>query len=171
MVHNAKHHHDNDARRVRCMVFTASDSRTVDTDAGGGYIVKTLTDLGHSVVSRQIVADDAAAIRSLVLDAVDGGEIDVLILTGGTGLAPRDVTPEAVLPLFSKRLPGFGEVFRQLSFQQVGPESMLSRADAGVIARTLVFILPGSPHGCRLAMDQLISPILGHAVGLLHPRT
>ena len=149
------------------MVFTISDSRTFETDEGGGYLVKALAEQGHSVISRQIVADEVAAIRALVLDAVEGGDVDVLVLTGGTGLSPRDVTPDAVVPLFTKRLPGFGEIFRQISYQDMGAAAMLSRADAGVITRTLVFILPGSPQGVRLAMDKLIGPIMTHAIGLL----
>ena len=174
MFHNDKqlHHlHDDDVKQVRCMVFTASDSRTVETDEGGAYLVKVLGELGHSVLARRVVADDAGAIRALVLDAVESGDIDVLIVNGGTGIAPRDVTPEAVIPLFTKHLPGFGELFRQLFFAQHGAEAVLSRADAGVVTRTLVFMLPGSPQACRLAMDQLIRPILGHAVGLLHPKS
>jgi molybdenum cofactor biosynthesis protein B len=152
---------------VRCMVFTTSDSRTLQSDAGGGYLADALVSQGHRVVARRIVADEVAAIRALVLDAVESGTIDVLLITGGTGVAPRDVTPDAVVPLFTKRLQGFGEVFRQLSFAAIGPEAILSRADAGVITRTLVFIVPGSPDACQLAMDRLIGPILRHAIGLL----
>ena len=162
------HAHERAApKTIRCTVFTISDSRTIETDAGGGYLAQALAEQGYSVMARRIVADEVAAIRALVLDAVEGGEIDVLLMTGGTGVAPRDVTPDAVVPLFSKRLPGFGEVFRQISYDKMGPEAILSRADAGVITRTLVFIVPGSPHACRLAMDELITPILGHAIHLL----
>ena len=161
-------HHAADPTTVRCMVFTISDSRTLETDSGGGYLARSLAEQGHSVVARRVVADEVAAIRALVLDAVESGDIDVLLLTGGTGVAPRDVTPDAVVPLFTKRLPGFGEVFRQISYADSGPEAILSRADAGVITRTLLFILPGSPKACRLAMDKLISPILRQAIGLLH---
>ncbi len=162
------HHQERAApQTIRCTVFTISDSRTIETDAGGGYLAQVLAEQGYSVMARRIVADEVAAIRALVLDAVEGGEIDVLLMTGGTGVAPRDVTPDAVVPLFSKRLPGFGEVFRQISYAKMGPEAILSRADAGVITRTLVFILPGSPHACRLAMDELIAPILSHAIHLL----
>lgn len=149
------------------MVLTMSDTRTIETDEGGRYVVDSLTQLGHSVVSRGIVHDEIAAIRSHVLDAVESGNVDVLILTGGTGVSVRDVTPDAVVPLFTKRLPGFGEIFRQVSYADVGPTAILSRADAGVITRTLVFILPGSPQGVRLAMDKLIAPILPHVLGLL----
>jgi molybdopterin adenylyltransferase len=160
-------HHAHDAKDLRCMVLTISDSRTFETDRGGGYLVDALTTLGHTVVSRQLVADEVAAIRSLVLNAVESGECDVLICTGGTGVSVRDVTPDAVVPLFTKRLPGFGEIFRQVSYEDMGPTAILSRADAGVITRTLVFILPGSPQAVRLAMDKLMAPILPHALGLL----
>jgi molybdenum cofactor biosynthesis protein B len=155
------------ARPVRCMVFKVSDSRTMETDEGGAYAVQALAEQGHSVVSRQIVADEVPAIRAQVLDAVESGTIDVLVLTGGTSLGPRDVTPDAVVPLFSKRMPGFGEILRQISFNEMGPSSLLSRADAGVITRTLVFILPGSPSSVRLAMNRLIGPILGPALALI----
>lgn len=155
------------SRPVRCMVFKVSDSRTFETDEGGAYAVQALAEQGHSVVSRQIIADEVPAIRAQVLDAVESGDIDVLVLTGGTSLGIRDVTPDAVVPLFSKAMPGFGEILRHISYLEMGPSSLLSRADAGVITRTLVFILPGSPKGVQLAMDRLIGPILGPALALI----
>ncbi len=151
----------------RCVVLTCSDSRTLRTDAGGAYLVEALAQHGHAVMLRRIVADEVEPIRALVLDAVESGETDVLVLTGGTGIAVRDVTPDAVAPLFAKRLPGFGEALRQLTFAEMGPEALLSRACAGVIARTLVFLVPGSPLACRLAMDRLILPLLPRARALL----
>ena len=165
--HASHHHTASDPQTVRCHVLTVSDSRTLETDEGGAYLARALVEQGHQVTQRQIVADEVAAIRAVVLDVVEGGETDVLLLTGGTGVAPRDVTPDAVLPLFNKQMPGFGEVFRQISYADMGPEAILSRADAGVITRTLVFMVPGSPQACRLAMDKLIAPILRHAIGLL----
>ena len=161
------HHHKHDAKDVHCMVVTISDSRTFETDEGGRYLVEALTQAGHRVSSRQIVADEVAAIRSLVLDAVESGTVDMLVLTGGTGVSVRDVTPDAVVPLLTKRLPGFGEIFRQVSYAEMGPSAILSRADAGVITRTLVYILPGAPEGVRLAMEKLILPTLPNAIGLL----
>ena len=152
---------------IRCMVFTSSDSQTLQSDVGGGYLAATLSRMGHQVLARRIVADEVAAIRALVLDAVECGSIDVLLITGGTSVAPRDVTPDAVTPLFTKRLSGFGETFRQLFFQQIGPLAILSRAEAGIITRTLVFLVPGSPDACRLAMDALIGPTLGPTIALM----
>lgn len=165
--HASHHHIETEPKTVRCHVLTVSDSRTLETDEGGAYLARALVEQGHKVTQRQIVADEVAAIRAVVLDVVEGGETDMLLLTGGTGVAPRDVTPDAVLPLFNKQMPGFGEVFRQISYADMGPEAILSRADAGVITRTLVFMVPGSPQACRLAMDKLIAPILRHAIGLL----
>lgn len=163
-------HHATDTSAVRCIIYTVSDTRTLTTDEGGPVIAQVLEDFGHTIVDRQIIPDELETIRGTVLTTVENGIVDVVIVTGGTGLGPRDVTPEALLPLFSRMLPGFGETFRHLSFEQVGSKALLSRADAGVIARTLVFMLPGSPRACRLAMEKLITPILGHAVGLLRTR-
>jgi molybdenum cofactor biosynthesis protein B len=150
-----------------CMVVTTSDSRTFENDSGGAYAVTALQAQGHSVAARHIVADEVAAIRALVLDAVESGAVDVLVLTGGTSLGPRDVTPDAVVPLFTKQLPGFGEALRRLAFAEIGPSAILTRANAGVITRTLVFILPGPPQSVRLAMDNLVLPVLGEACALL----
>jgi molybdenum cofactor biosynthesis protein B len=155
---------------ARCVVLTCSDSRTLKTDAGGTYLAEALAAHGHQVLLRRIVADEVAPIRALVLDAVESGETDVLILAGGTGMAPRDVTPDAVEPLFTKHLPGYGEMLRQLTYAEFGPEALLSRATAGVIARTVVFLVPGAPRACQLAMDRLILPMLVPASRLLKVR-
>ena len=156
---------------ARCMVLTCSDSRTLQTDRSGAYLAEVLGAAGHRLMDRQVVADDIAAIRARVLEAVESEAVDVLVISGGTGVAPSDVTPDAVVPLFSKRLPGFGESFRQLAVAALGPEAWLSRADAGIIARTLVFIVPGAPPACQLAMDRLILPILPHATSRLRRPT
>lgn len=149
---------------LRCTIFKVSGSRTLETDDGGAYLAEALTRLGHEVVSRQIVADDAAAIRALALDAIETGAVDCLLLTGGTGLSRNDVTHEAVGSLFGKRLPGFGEMLRHLCFEAIGPLALLTRADAGAIGRTLVLVLPGAPLCVELAMDRLIGPILPKAI-------
>lgn len=146
-----------------CMVLTTSDSRTLENDSGGAYATRALQACGHKVVARHIVADEVAAIRAMVLDAVESGSVDVLVITGGTSLGPRDVTPDAVVPLFTKHLPGFGEALRSLAFSSIGPAAMLTRAAAGVITRTLVFILPGPPASVTLAMDQLVVPVIDEA--------
>jgi len=163
-------HHGGDVEQVRCAVLTASDSRDLKNDEGGDTVCARLKEHGHVVIHRDMVKDDIDAIRQAVMDRVDSGMADAVVITGGTGIATRDVTPEALQPLLTRSLPGFGEAFRQISLAEVGPQAMLSRATAGVIGRTVVFALPGSPEGCRLAVDKLIAPVLRHVVGLLRAR-
>lgn len=159
-----------DTQALSCMVLTTSDSRTLETDRGGAYALHALVVAGHKVVDRHIVLDDVTAIRAQVLDAVEADNLDALIVTGGTSLGNRDVTPEAIVPLFSKVLPGFGETLRRLAFESLGPGALLSRASAGIIARTLVFLLPGTPASVRLAMDKLVTPMLREACGQIRYR-
>ncbi len=151
------------AEALCCMVLTTSDSRTLENDSGGAYAVAALQACGHKVVARHIVVDEVDAIRAMVLDAVESGTVDILVITGGTSLGPRDVTPDAVVPLFTKHLPGFGEALRHLAFAAIGPTAILTRASAGVITRTLVFILPGPPKSVALAMDKLVVPVMDEA--------
>lgn len=153
------------AGSVRVALLTASDSRTPETNEGGRVLRRLIEEAGFQVVSEGLLAEDPTALRDTV--ARLGRESDVVIVTGGTGIAPRDRTPDAVGALFERRLPGFGELFRLLSFQEVGPAAMLSRADAGVIGSALVFLLPGSPAAVELAVRRLIAPELAHAVGQL----
>jgi molybdenum cofactor biosynthesis protein B len=159
-------HHVPDVPRVRCLVLVVSDTRSLDDDESGVVIAERLTAAGHEVVERALLRDDLKAIRLRVLTAAENGFIDAVILTGGTGIARRDLTPEAVRPLLNRELPGFGETFRRLSFDAIGPHGLLSRAFAGVAGRTVVFGLPGSRRACETAMDQLVLPMLPHAVGL-----
>ncbi len=155
---------------VRCFVLTVSDTRTLETDRGGGLIVELLEKAGHEVVGREIATDTVASIESSVRTALrEHDEIEAIIVTGGSGIGPRDVTPEALRPLLTKEMPGFGEVFRVLSYQEVGAATMLSRAFAGVIGKTLLFVLPGSTNAVRLAMEKLIIPELGHLVRETRP--
>ena len=150
---------------VRCFVLTVSDTRTLETDKGGALIEELLTQAGHEVTAREVVRDEIALIESSARDAMNGvDEPDAIIVTGGSGISSRDQTPEALRPLLTKEMPGFGEVFRLLSWQEVGPATMLSRAFAGVIGGTLLFVLPGSTNAVRLAMEKLIVPELGHLV-------
>lgn len=150
---------------VRCFVLTVSDTRTLETDRGGALIEELLGKAGHEVTARAVVRDDRALIESAVRDAMNGvSEPDAILVTGGSGISSRDVSPEALRPLLTKEMPGFGEVFRMLSWQEVGPATMLSRAFAGVIGGTLLFVLPGSTNAVRLAMEKLIVPELGHLV-------
>lgn len=143
-------------------VVTVSDSRTLETDTGGGTAVARIEAAGHHVLERRLVRDDAAAIRPLVEELLAAPGLDVLLLTGGTGVSPRDVTVEAVAPLFQISLPGFGELFRMLSYRQVGSAAMLSRAAAGLAAGRAIFLLPGSPKAVALALEELILPEAGH---------
>lgn len=152
---------------LRCLVLTSSDSRTVQTDHGGAYAARALRDAGHDVLDRRVVADDVTAIRAVVLEAVELGGLDLLLTIGGTALGVRDVTPEAVLPLFRKSLPGFGEALRRLAWEAQGPHALLTRAAGGVVARTLVLLLPGAPEVVRLAMDQLVVPVVREACSQL----
>lgn len=161
-------HASQKATSLRCAIVTVSDTRTSQTDRGGPIVRDRLSAAGHDVISQAIVPDELQAIRRHV-ESLDAGKPDAIILTGGTGIAPHDVTFEAVEPLLEKQLPGFGELFRMLSFEQIGPAAMLSRALAGTRGKMLVFALPGSPKAVELAMDRLIIPVLPHAAGLLHP--
>ncbi len=155
--------HRKDARAgVRCFVLTISDTRTPDTDASGDAIVETLTAAGHEVTGRDIVRDDPAAVREVVGARALAAE--AIITTGGTGITARDSTFEAIASLLEKKLDGFGELFRMLSYEEIGPAAMLSRACAGTVGRCAVFSLPGSEHAVRLAMTKLIVPEIGHVV-------
>ena len=154
-------------KTVRCAVLTVSDSRSVEDDTSGALIEQKLTAAGHEISERSIVTDDAAQIRRAVQREIERPEVDAVIVTGGTGIAPRDVTPDAVAPLLDKILAGFGELFRSLSFEEIGAAAVLSRALAGTAGRTLVYVLPGSSGAVKLGMDRLILPELTHAIGQL----
>lgn len=152
-------------QRVPCALLTVSDTRTPATDSGGALLEELLRGAGHPVLSRAIVPDDADAIRRAALEALAQPDVRALLVTGGTGIAPRDVTPDVLGPLLERTLPGFGELFRMLSWQEVGSAALLSRALAGVRAGRLVFVLPGSRGALRLALEKLILPELGHLAG------
>jgi molybdenum cofactor biosynthesis protein B len=151
-----------------CYVLTVSDSRTPETDTGGRAIRELLEAAGHLVTGHTIVKDEPADVTARVRAQVADARTQVIITTGGTGITSRDGTFEAIDGLLDKRLHGFGELFRMLSFQEIGAAAMMSRATAGTIARTAIFVLPGSPHAVRLAMTRLILPELGHVVQQLN---
>lgn len=151
-------------QQVDCAVITVSDTRSLETDAGGDLLVRLIESAGHRVVFREIVADDAAEIRTAALRAL-AGDCRAVLLTGGTGIAPRDVTPEALRPLLDRELPGFGELFRVLSYQEIGAAALLSRALAGLRGGKLLFALPGSRGAIRTALEKLVLPELGHLAG------
>ena len=147
---------------VACSVLTVSDSRTPDTDTSGRVIRQMLDDAGHPVTGHAIVKDEPAQVTSYVRAQLADPRTQVIITTGGTGLTSRDGTFEAIDRLLEKRIEGFGELFRMLSFQEMGAAAMMSRAMAGTVSRTAIFVLPGSEHAVRLAMTRLILPELGH---------
>ena len=146
-------------------MITVSDSRTLADDSGGALVCELLSAAGHRVVQREIVKDDPTAIRAALGRGLASPECAAVVLTGGTGVAKRDVTPEAVAPLLERPLPGFGELFRQLSFAEIGAAAMLSRALGGMAQGKPVFALPGSRAAIQLALERLILPELGHLVG------
>lgn len=151
-------------KSVGCFVLTVSDSKTPETDTSGSLIRELLEKAGHAVVGSAIVKDEPSEVRAVIRNQAVAPLVQAIIMTGGTGITSRDSTFEAVEDLLDKRLTGFGELFRFLSYQEIGPAAMLSRAQAGVSQGRIVFSLPGSPNACRLALEKLILPELGHLV-------
>ena len=150
--------------RVGCYVITVSDTRTEDTDTGGRAIVELLGAAGHEIVGRTIVKDDPEQLRDAIGRQLANPAVQAIVATGGTGITSRDCTYEAVNGMLWKRLDGFGELVRMLSYHQIGAAAMLSRAVAGTIAGRIVVALPGSEAAVRLAVEKLILPELGHLV-------
>ena len=142
---------------VNIAVLTVSDSRTLDSDKSGSTLVKLISEDGHGVVRREIVKDDQSAISSKVREWIEDPEVDVVISTGGTGVTGRDVTPEAFEAIFEKKIDGFGELFRLLSFDLIGTSTMQSRAVGGVAGGTYLFALPGSPGACKDGWTKILS--------------
>ena len=153
---------------VNCAVITVSDTRTIETDRGGKCLVELLTAAGHVVASREIVADEPFEMRQLVEQLSGREDVDAILLTGGTGIAPRDQTYETISTLLTTSLPGYGELFRMLSYQEIGSAALLSRAVGGLAGSTVVLTMPGSPAAVRLAMEKIILPELGHLVSEAH---
>nr|HEX4318204.1 molybdenum cofactor biosynthesis protein B [Kofleriaceae bacterium] len=147
---------------VNIAVLTVSDTRTAATDASGAYIATRMAEAGHAIVARAIVKDSEIAIRAQLAAWIADAGVDVVIATGGTGVTPRDVTPEALAPLVTKHIPGFGELFRQISFDEIGAATIQSRADAALCGQTYVFLLPGSTAGCRTGVEQILISQLDH---------
>jgi molybdenum cofactor biosynthesis protein B len=147
---------------VNIAVLTVSDTRTLETDTSGGYIVQRMTEAGHRIAARAIVIDSELTLRAQLAAWIADPGIDVIIATGGTGVTPRDVTPEALAPLVTKSIPGFGELFRWLSYDEIGTATVQSRADAALCGSTYVFLLPGSTNGVKLGVDKILVPQLDH---------
>lgn len=157
-------HHEAAPDTVRCAVLTVSDTRTRETDTSGRLIRDLLGMRGHVVAASEIVPDDPGRIREIVAEWAAGDDVQAILTNGGTGIAARDTSYEAIAGLLEKRIDGFGELFRMLSFQEIGAAAMLSRAVAGVHRGKLVVAMPGSTNAVKLAMTQLVLPELGHLV-------
>ncbi len=149
-------------RSVPCMVITCSDTRTPENDTSGALIMSSLKERGHTVVSYHLVKDDPSVIRKLIKQGAKDRHVQAIIVNGGTGISRRDSTFEAIDGLLEKRLDGFGEIFRALSYQDIGSAAIMSRATAGLYKGTIVISIPGSEKAVLLAMDKLILDELGH---------
>ncbi len=149
---------------VSCLVLTVSDTRTLENDTSGQIIAGLLEEAGHTVTGRRTVRDEPAEVAAILREEIGRQAARVIITTGGTGISKRDSTYEAATALFEKQIDGFGELFRMLSFEEIGAAAMLSRATAGVAGGCAIFMLPGSMHAVRLAMERLVIPELGHIV-------
>jgi molybdopterin adenylyltransferase len=152
------------ARPITASILTVSDTRTIENDLGGRLIEELLLAAGNRVCERRIVPDERALIRNVANEMLQADACEALLVTGGTGLAARDCTPEAIESLYDAVIPGFGELFRMISFAEIGSASMLSRASGGRVGKKVILTMPGSPAGVRLAMEKLVIPEIAHLV-------
>ncbi len=157
-------HKSHGPKSIGCMVITCSDTRTPDTDTSGQAIHKLLRQFGHEVVSYHLVKDEPAQITDRIKEGLTNDAIQAIIINGGTGISKRDSTFEAVDAMLEKRLVGFGEIFRYLTYMDIGSSAIMSRATAGIIKGRILFSTPGSENAVRMAMEKLILPELGHLV-------
>jgi molybdopterin adenylyltransferase len=157
-------HRESAPERVRVAVLTISDTRTPETDTGGDTVEELMRDAGHEVVERNIVRDEASRIQTELVDLLARRDVDAVITTGGTGISARDTTYEVVDRMLEKRLDGFGEIFRMLSYEEIGAAAILSRAIAGAVGFKFVACLPGSRNAVRLAVEKLLVPEIAHVV-------
>ncbi len=157
-------HKEKAPRSVNCAVLTISDTRTEQDDESGKLIRQRLNDNGHRVMSYAILKNEADSIEKKIHELLRQEELQVIITSGGTGVSHRDITVETICPILEKKLDGFGELFRFLSYQEIGTASMMSRAMAGVIGGKVILCFPGSPGAAKLAMDKIILPEIGHLV-------
>jgi len=164
-AHPGHHHRQAAPEDVPTAIVTVSDTRTLETDTGGLLVEEMLRGAGRTVVGRRIVPDEPAAIRAAFAAAIADPQARAVVFTGGTGIAPRDVTPDTLEPALERVIPGFGELFRMLSYEDIGSAALLSRALAGLAGGKVVFVIPGSRGAVRLAMEKLILPELGHLAG------
>jgi len=167
---NTPTHHEHKSHApssIGCVVITCSDTRTAETDTSGYRIMHMLKDAGHTVVAYHLVKDEPKRIKAAVKKTVNNKQVQAIIINGGTGISKRDSTFEAVDAMLEKRLVGFGEIFRYLTYQDIGSPAIMSRATAGIIKGRVLFSTPGSENAVRLAMEKLILPELGHLVNEL----
>jgi len=155
-------------KKINIAIITVSSTRSLTNDRSGWWISRRAKKEGHDVVVHRVVPDDAETIAQTIQEIISKGEAQVVLLTGGTGISRKDVTVEAVQPLFTKELTAFGPLFAQLSFEQIDSAALLSRATAGLVGDTLLFCIPGSLKACKLACQALIFPELGHLVKHVH---
>jgi molybdenum cofactor biosynthesis protein B len=163
----ARTHHEHKQQapqQVACVVITCSDTRTAETDTSGQLISRLLDEKGHRVAAYHLIKDEPVEIRAKIETAVKDQAVQAIIINGGTGLSRRDSTFEAIDAMLEKRLDGFGEIFRYLSYQDIGSAAMMSRATAGLYRGRIIFSTPGSEVAVRLAMEKLILPELGHII-------
>ncbi|MEE2685090.1 MAG: molybdenum cofactor biosynthesis protein B [Planctomycetota bacterium] len=164
MASPAEEHRSSAPTVVHCAVITVSDTRTLDTDRGGACLIDLLEEAGHELATRAIVPDDPARMRPLLAEYCQDDGIDAVLMTGGTGISSRDQTFETVQQLITRPIPGYGELVRMLSYHDIGPAAMLSRATGGLMQKTLVLTMPGSPLAVELVMAKIILPELCHLV-------
>jgi len=157
-------HRESAPERVRVAVLTISDTRTPETDTGGDTVDDLMLEAGHEIVERAIVRDDASVIRTRLVELLARPDVDAVVTTGGTGISARDTTYEVVDRMIEKKLDGFGEIFRMLSYEEIGAAAMLSRAVAGAVGTKFVACLPGSRNAVRLAAEKLLVPEISHVV-------
>jgi len=165
-----EHHRARSPERVRFAVLTFSDTRDEASDRGGALLVEAIEGAGHEVAHRSIHTDDPEGIAAAVSGAAADPSIDLVLTTGGTGIAPRDATYVTLKRLLDSEIPGFGELFRQLSYEEIGSATILSRAIGGLLGGKVVLALPGSPKALRLAMERIVLPEAGHLVGQVRGR-
>lgn len=152
----SKHEKNVEFEALNIAVLTVSDTRTEENDTSGQVLVDSLDKAGHRLYARAIVKDDIYQLRAIASRWIADSKLQVMLITGGTGFSSRDSTPEAMQPLFDKTIDGYGELFRQLSFQDIGTSTIQSRALAGISNKTVIFCMPGSPNACRTAWDRII---------------
>ncbi|GAE36219.1 MogA/MoaB family molybdenum cofactor biosynthesis protein [Halalkalibacter akibai] len=157
-------HHINDSKKVKIALLTISDTRNFEDDRSGKTIKSLLEAANHTIIDYKIEKDELHLIQEIVTDWTNNAEIQAIILNGGTGFSPRDVTYEAITQLLDKKMDGFGELFRMLSYEEIGPKALFSRAVAGSIGSTGIYALPGSTNAVKLAIEKLILPTLPHFV-------